>query len=128
MSEHPNESLDQEYPELSSEVKNWAMICHLAALLGFVPPFIGVVLGPLAVWLVKGKEHPFIDENGKESLNFQISILIYSAILLPTVCVFVGFVLLPTVWLADVVLVVMAAMKAGAGESYRYPLCLRLLK
>ncbi len=128
MSQNPNESPDHEYAELPNDVKNWAMICHLSALLGFVPPFIGVVLGPLVIWLIKGKEHPFIDEQGKESLNFQISILIYSAILSPTLCLVVGFVLLPTVWLADVVLVVMAAMKAGAGESYRYPLCLRLLK
>ena len=62
----PTRTWTKKVRSFPSDVKNWGMLCHLAALLGFVPPFIGVVLGPLAVWLVKGKEHPFIDENGKE--------------------------------------------------------------
>ena len=64
------------------------MVCHLAALAGIVLSFIGIppvlfinILGPLVVWLWKKNEHPFIDEQGKESINFQISLTIYSLVL-----------------------------------------------
>src|SRR6476619_7979304 len=114
-------------PELTGEVKNWGMLCHLSALLGFVPPFVGVVLGPLLVWLIKGKEHPFIDANGKESLNFQISMLIYSALLAPTFCIGIGFFLLPLLWGIDAILAIVASVKASGGAVYRYPLTLRLI-
>jgi len=116
-----------ELPPLTSEVKNWAMLCHLSALLGFVPPFIGVILGPLVIWLIKGKEHPFIDANGRESLNFQISMLIYSAITSVTICIGIGLFLLPVLWAVDVILIVVAAVKASSGVVYRYPLTIRLI-
>jgi uncharacterized Tic20 family protein len=118
---------EDQLPELTSEARNWGMLCHLSALLGFVPPFIGVVLGPLLVWLLKGKEHPFIDANGRESLNFQITMLIYSALLSVTICIGIGIFLLPLLWLVDVILVVVASIKASNGLVYRYPLTLRLL-
>ena len=114
-------------PELTADAKNWGMFCHLAALLGFIPPFLGVIVGPLAVWLIKGKEHPFIDANGKESINFQISMLIYSAILSVTICIGIGLVLLPILWMIDVILVIVASVKASSGIVYRYPLTLRLV-
>lgn len=69
-----------------SEARTWGMGCHLASLVGILLVFIGLpipfanVLGPLAVWLFKRKDHPFIDAHGKESLNFQISMTIYSFI------------------------------------------------
>ncbi len=116
-----------ELPPLTNEIKNWGMLCHLSALLGFVPPFIGVVLGPLAIWLIKGKEHPFIDANGRESLNFQISMLIYAALLSVTLCIGIGFFLLPALWVVDVILIVVAAVKASSGAVYRYPLTIRLI-
>jgi uncharacterized Tic20 family protein len=103
------------------------MLCHLSALLGFVPPFIGVILGPLVIWLIKGKEHPFIDANGRESLNFQISMLIYSAITSVTICIGIGLFLLPVLWAVDVILIVVAAVKASSGVVYRYPLTIRLI-
>jgi uncharacterized protein len=116
-----------ELPPLTNEVKNWGMLCHLSALLGFVPPFIGVVLGPLLIWLIKGKEHPFIDANGRESLNFQISMLIYSAITSLTICIGIGIFLLPVLWAVDVILIVVAAVKASGGGVYRYPMTIRLI-
>ena len=116
-----------ELPPLTNEIKNWGMLCHLSALLGFVPPFIGVILGPLAIWLIKGKEHPFIDANGRESLNFQISMLIYSAITSVTICIGIGLFLLPALWIIDVILIVVAAVKASSGVVYRYPLTIRLI-
>jgi uncharacterized protein len=69
----------------SENARTWGMACHLAALVGIVlsllalPPVIFInILGPLAVWLWKKNEHPFIDEQGKESINFQISLTLYT--------------------------------------------------
>ena len=61
---------------LTSEEKNYAMLAHLLALAGLILPF-GSIIGPLVIWLIKKDESPFVDKNGKESLNFQISTTIY---------------------------------------------------
>ena len=58
----------------------WAGFCHLAALAGYVVPMVGNIVGPLVVWLMKKEEYPLVDDQGKESINFQISILIYVAV------------------------------------------------
>lgn len=125
MSDVRHDTQEDDYPVLTNNDRNWAMLCHLSALLAFIPPFVGLILGPLILWLVKGKEHPFIDEHGKEALNFQISVLIYSLVLC---CTLLGIVLLPLLWLGDVIFVIIAAMKASDGESYRYPMCIRLIR
>jgi uncharacterized Tic20 family protein len=111
------------------------MLCHLSALAGFVIPAAGHIAGPLLVWLLKRDGSKEVDEHGKESVNFQISILIYSAAL-GIVCfvlmfVVIGFLLIPlfaVLYLLDVVLVIVASVKANNGELYRYPLTIRLIK
>lgn len=101
------------------------MIAHLSALAGLV---IGLNwLGPLIVYLVKKDEHPFIADQGREALNFNLSVFIYiiaSAIL---IIVVIGIILLPVVAIAWLVLTIMAAVRANNGESYRYPLTIRLV-
>jgi uncharacterized Tic20 family protein len=116
-------------PELTSEARNWAMLCHLSAFLGVFPlTTFGHIVGPLVVWLVKRNEHPFIDYHGKESLNFQISVTLYTLLLTPTICIFfIGIPLIGAVWITSWVLIVIAAMKASDGEAYRYPLTIRLI-
>ena len=64
----------------SSDVRTWCVLCHASALLGLFFHFLGHILGPLIVWLMKRGDSPEIDAYGKESLNFQISMLIYDAI------------------------------------------------
>lgn len=110
-----------------AEERQWAMFAHLAGLAGFVFPF-GNLIGPLIVWQVQKDEMPFVDDQGKESLNFQITVAI--ALLVSTVLmlVLIGFLLLPLVCLGALALTVIAALKANAGEYYRYPLALRLIK
>lgn len=111
------------------DARMWAMICHLAGLAGFLPviPGIGSVLGPLIVWLVKRDLDPFIDEQGKEALNFQITMLIAGLIALILTLVFIGLILLPILIVVDIVFVVLAAIEAKAGGSYRYPVSIRLV-
>lgn len=107
------------------DARMWGMLAHISALCMYVgvPGFVG----PLIIWLLKKKDHPFVDDQGKESLNFQISIAIYAIVSGILVCAFVGFFLLAAVAVFDVVFVIIAAIKANAGETYRYPLTIRLI-
>ncbi len=123
MSENP-----QAVAQYSEEEKKWAMICHLAALAGFVIPF-GNLLGPLVVWLIKKDTMPLVDRHGKESLNFQITVAIAAVIAATLIIVLIGFVLLPIVAIAALVLTIMASVKVSNGElDYKYPFAFRLLK
>jgi hypothetical protein len=115
--------------ELSKEVRMWAMICHLAGLAGFVIPVIlSGIVAPLIVWQLKKDVHPFIDQNGKEALNFQISVGIYALVAIGLCCVVVGFVVLPAVALFDLIFLLIAAVKANNGEHYHYPLTIRFVR
>jgi len=109
-----------------AEERNWAMGVHLSALLGFVLPF-GNVLGPLAVWLIKKNESKLVDQEGKEALNFQISMTIYMCVSALLIIFLVGIPLLICVAIADLILTIVAAIKTSNGEAYRYPLTLRFL-
>ena len=113
---------------VSKEEQNWAMICHLSALFGFLIPF-GNVIGPLVVWLIKRAEMPLVDTHGKEALNFQITVVIAMAISALLIFVLIGFVLMFIVGIGALVLTIMAAIKVSNGElNYRYPWAIRLLK
>ena len=106
----------------------WAILCHATALLGFFVPWAGHFLGPLIVWLLKRSEYPEIDEHGKESLNFQISMFIYSVAAGILCLVLIGFALLVILHILNLVLVIIASIRASEGRLYRYPLTIRLLK
>lgn len=103
------------------------MLCHLLSFAGYVFP-LGNIIGPLILWSVKRQEMPFVESEGKESLNFQISVTLYSLISLVLCLLLIGFILLPAVLIADIVFVIIASIKAANGESYRYPLCIRFIK
>jgi uncharacterized Tic20 family protein len=107
--------------EVSQNAKNMAMLCHL---LGFFTSFIG----PLIIWLLKKDEDSFIDQQGKEALNFQIAIVIASFVagLLSFLCI--GFLLFPVIAILDLVFVIMACIASSKGEAYRYPVSIRLVK
>jgi uncharacterized protein len=112
----------------SSDVRMWNVLCHATALAGFFVPWAGHILGPLIVWLVKRNDSPEIDEHGKESLNFQISMLIYNVIAGVLCLVLIGFVILAILHILNLVLVIIASIQASEGKFYRYPLAIRLIK
>jgi len=118
--------------EMNRDARMWAMFCHLAGLAFLLPimPVLGAIVGPLILWVIKKDQYPFVDEQGKEAVNFQITMFLYSlcAGLLIFVCI--GAVLLPAVIVADIVLVIMATVKANDGYHYRYPypLIIRFIK
>ena len=108
-------------------VRNTAVAAHLSTFAGLIVPF-GSIIGPLAVWLTRRDRDPFIDQAGREALNFGISIAIYGAVLLVAALMLVGIPLLMVGVVAWVVLASLAAVKASEGQSYRYPLTLRLVR
>jgi uncharacterized Tic20 family protein len=109
-----------------SDVKNWAVGCHLAALGGLLVPF-GNIIGPLIVWLIKKDDSPVIDREGKESLNFQISMTLYLLISGLLIFVLIGIPLVFAIAVTNVVLTIIAATRAGTANPYRYPLTIRFL-
>lgn len=103
------------------------MLCHVLAFSGLIIPF-GNILGPLILWLMKRSENPSVDAHGKESLNFQISMTIWTILCWATFIVLIGFVLGPAAVLTNIVLTIIASIKASNGELYRYPLTIRFIK
>ena len=115
-------------PQVSKDEQNWAMVCHLSALSGFLVPF-GNLLGPLIVWLVKRAEFPLVDVHGKEALNFQITVTIAAAVCIPLMFVLIGFLFLFVVGVGALILTIMAGVQVSNGDfAYRYPLTIRFLK
>nr|WP_193074449.1 DUF4870 domain-containing protein [Pseudomonas sp. FME51] len=114
--------------EPGSDARLWAMIAHLAGFLGYFIPVIGSLIGPLIVWQLKKDLHPFVDDQGKEALNFQITVAIAVAVCLLLMIVAIGFLLIWVVGIGAIVLMIIAAIKANEGTAYRYPFCLRLIK
>ena len=110
------------------DARKWAMLCHIMALVGLLGNGIGFVLGPLLVWMVKKEDHPFVDEQGKEAVNFQITMLLLAIVCFLLMFLVIGLVLLPIVLIVAVVSSVIGAIKSNEGEHYRYPFSLRLIK
>jgi len=107
--------------EISKDAKNMAMLCHLLAI------FTGFI-APLIIWLIKRGEEPYVDQQGKEALNFQITIILamFVAGLLSFICI--GVPLLFAIPVVNLVFCILASIKASNGVAYRYPVSLRLIK
>lgn len=113
--------------EQNSEARRWASLCHIIALVGLIGNGVGFVLGPLVVWLIKKDEDPFIDEQGKEAINFQITMVIAAIISGFLTLVVIGLFLLIAVGILMVVFPIIAAIKSSNGEHFRYPFTIRFI-
>jgi uncharacterized Tic20 family protein len=85
-------------------------------------------IGPLIIWLVKKDQSPFVNDQGKEALNWQITMTILAFIGALTACIGIGVVIIPAVSILNIVFCIMAAVEANKGVAYRYPYVLRLIK
>ena len=112
---------------VNKEERTWAMFAHLSAFSGHFIPF-GHILGPLVIWLMKKPDNPFVADQAKEALNFQITMTIGFVVAGLLCLIAIGFLLLPVVWLFDIIFTIVAAVKANDGVTYRYPATLRLVK
>ncbi|MGA1979930.1 MAG: DUF4870 domain-containing protein [Sedimentisphaerales bacterium] len=112
--------------EVGKDARMWGMLCHL---LGLFTCFVG----PLIIWMLKKAEDPFIDDQGKEALNFQITVgIAFIAVgIVPVLLRFLACVtplLGLAVSVADIVFCIIACIKANGGEAYRYPVAIRFIK
>ncbi len=112
---------------ISQDDRLWAMFAHLSALAGLLIPF-GNIFGPLLIWILKKDTSEFVDNQGKESLNFQISITIYTIISIILVLLLIGIVVLILIGLFAVIMVIIAAINSYDGKNYKYPLTIRFVK
>ena len=114
------------------EARTWAMVAHLSSLVGLLGNGIGFVLGPLVVWLLKKDQHEFVNDQGLEALNFQLTMLIAAVAAFVLALTIIGLVIaIPALFVVAVLAVIfpiVAAVKSKQGHYYRYPLTLRLFK
>ena len=124
---------------VSAEERQWAMFAHLSALIGGIVTAgwagsLGCFIGPLVIWMMKKDTMPFVDDQAKEALNFNITVAAIFLILwiLTVMTLFIGaivtFPLMVIVGIAALVLIIMASIKANDGVAYRYPFTFRLIK
>lgn len=115
--------------------RTWLVLCHLSALIVLLGIPFGNILGPFVVWLFKKNDYPEVNEQGKESMNFQISMSIYALIALILAVTFtpvlIGILLYPVVGIVvviDVVFTIIATVRASESIPYRYPLTIRMIR
>jgi uncharacterized Tic20 family protein len=112
----------------ADQSKTFGMLCHLTALSIFIGIPFGNIIGPLVIWLMKKDEYPLVDKEGKASLNFQISMTIYIIIAALLCFIIIGFIILPVVLVADLVLVIIASVKISNGEEFQYPFAIEFIR
>lgn len=130
----------------SRQDRTWAMMCHLAALVAYIFPFGNLVV-TLTLWLVKREDHPYVDQQGKEALNFQLSVMLYllGAMIINMIFLGLGFashrIMMPMIGLSIVglplfaailvfafAMIMVAVIKTNSGENFRYPFIIRFVK
>jgi uncharacterized Tic20 family protein len=114
--------MPEEYPLATptSDERTFAILSHILAIV----PGIGI-FGPLIIWLIKKDESQFVGANARESLNFQLTVIIIAFILVVTI---IGWFLLWILGILNVVLVIIATIKTSENKIYRYPFNFRLIK
>jgi len=109
----------------------WSTLAHVSALTGLIFSFWGLLcgfIGPLIIWLIKKDQSPIIADHAKEALNFNISFTLYHLIATFTIFLIVGIALVPIVYIAWLVLLIIGSVKSYQGQYYRYPLVIRFIK
>jgi uncharacterized protein len=115
-------------PVTDKKARQWAMLCHITGLAIFLGLPFGNIIVPLVIWLLKRETHPFVDEQGKEALNFQITVTLYGALAGLLCFLFIGFLILPILFIADIILAIKATLASDKGRSYTYPATIRFIK
>jgi uncharacterized Tic20 family protein len=111
----------------TQDERTWGMLAHLTAFAGFIVP-LGFIIGPLVVWLIKRDQSAFVADQGKEALNFNISVLLGIAVCGALVWILIGILLGVALFVFWMAVTIIAGIKASEGIRYRYPYALRLVK
>ena len=110
----------------SKDEKTWTMLCHFSAYAGCVFPF-GNILASLIIWLSKREDYPLVADQGKEILNFQISMTLYFIVSAVLAIVLIGIPILIGLAIFEFIIIIVAAIKANDGTKYRYPITIHFL-
>lgn len=103
------------------------MFCHLSAFAGYFFPFGGII-GPIICWFSRKDESEWVNVNGKSSLNFQFSILLYTVLAIPLCIIVVGIPILLALIVLEFICIIIASIKASKGEVYKYPLSIPFIQ
>jgi uncharacterized Tic20 family protein len=117
----------EEVSVYSESERNWAMLCHLSSFAGFFFPFGGII-GPLICWMSKKDESVWIDINGKASMNFQLSILLYIVLAIPLCFIIIGIPIIAFLGVLKIVCVIIASIKSAKGERFKYPISIPFIQ
>ena len=121
------EGVREEVKTLSESERNWALLCHLSAFAMFFFPFGGVI-GPLICWLSRKDESAWVDVNGKASMNFQLSVLLYIVLTIPLLFIIVGIPIIMFLVTLRIVCIIIASVKSSKGEKFKYPLSIPFIQ
>lgn len=105
----------------------WIHLSVAAPLIPGLGTAAGIILC-LVLWLTKRNESHFIDDHGREAINFHISMLLYGLALVPLIFLFIGIPVAIGLGILAGVSAIRGALAAGRGETFRYPICLRFVK
>ena len=113
-------------PISEDEERKWAMFAHIGTFSSMFVP-LGNIITPIVIWQIKKHQSDFVVDQAKESLNFQITLMIYGLISFLLVFIVIGFFMIFALILFSLIIVIVAGVKANDGEYYRYPMCIRLI-
>lgn len=105
----------------SPDAKSMAMLCHLLAI------FTGWI-APLIIWLIKKDQSPFVNQQGKEALNFELTLIIGFLVGGLTSCIGIGIFIILATWVVNIVFGIISTITVNKGLPYRYPVCIRFIK
>jgi uncharacterized protein len=117
----------EEIKRYTEPERNWAMFCHLSAFAGFFFP-LGGIIGPVVFWLARKDDSEWVDRNGKASLNFQLSMLLYTVLCIPLFFLIVGFFIVFVLVIFEIIAVVIASVRAANGHEFRYPISIPFIQ
>jgi hypothetical protein len=127
-SSQPPQPAEETSVEQDKDARKWAMFTHLSAFAGIIGIPFGWLLGPLILWLIKKDDFSYVNRQGKEALNFQISMTLYALAATPLLCIGLAVVIWPALAILDIVFVIIAAIRANDGKDYQYPITIRFVK
>ncbi len=117
----------EEIKTYTQSERDWAMFCHLSAFAGYFFPFGGII-GPIICWISRKDDSAWVDANGKASLNFQISMLLYTVLVIPLCFILVGIPILIGLAVLETVCVIVASIRAAKGEVFKYPISIPFIQ
>lgn len=112
---------------LSLNEKKWGTYCHVAAFAGLIFP-LGNIIAPLVIWMLKKDEYQFVEDQGKEVLNFQITAMLALFIAGLLIIVFIGYVLMMAIVAVVFIYTIKGIVKTSEGQMYKYPFSIQFIK